>query len=326
MAETGPFQPAIWLKNGHLQTLWPFCFRHRPNPAYRRERVELPDGDFIDIDWLDGTDTPATQAIALLIHGLQGSSQSHYIRGAASALCKAGYKVAAMNFRGRSGEMNRTAVFGHAGHTGDINFIVDKLHRDFPDLAINIMAVSLGASMVLNWLAKDKRAASLVQCAVMISVPFLLDKSAERISQGFSRVYQFYLILSLKNTIASKLKKMHLPGILPDWRQSRTFFEFDDAVTSRLHGFEDVDDYYAHASTKNQLKSIQTPLLILHARDDPFISADAIPSEIEVHRNTRLEIYDNGGHAGFISTAGYKPLYWLDNRILSYFQQFLNSE
>ena len=240
MAVIEPFKPAPWLKNAHLQTLWPFCLRSHPKPAYRRQRIELPDGDFMDIDWLDPAGKSKPKAITVLVHGLQGSSQSHYIRGMGTALSRSGFQVAALNFRGRSGELNRRAIFGHAGHTRDINFIIRKLTKDFPGRRITIVGVSLGASMVLNWLAKEKNAPRLINSAVVISTPFLLDQSARKMSDGFSRVYQFYLILSLKKSIASKLKKMPLPGILDHWKTSRTFFEFDDAVTSRLHGFGSV--------------------------------------------------------------------------------------
>ena len=214
MADFTPFKPAPWLKNAHLQTLWPFCFRHYPKPDYRRERVELPDGDFIDIDWLESEDTHNSKAVTLLVHGLQGSSQSHYIRGIGSALHNAGFNVAALNFRGRSGEMNRLAIFGHAGHTEDIDFIVGKLKQQYADHHISILGVSLGASMVLNWLARENSASKLIHCAAVVSTPFLLNESAKQMSSGFSKIYQFYLILSLKNTIKKKLKNMPLPGII----------------------------------------------------------------------------------------------------------------
>ena len=325
MAEYEPFKPAPWLKNAHLQTLWPFCFRHHPKPAYQRERVELPDGDFIDIDWIKPAAIRNPKAITLLIHGLQGSSQSHYIRGIGNALQQQNFQVAAINFRGRSGEMNRLPVFGHAGHTEDICYIVNKLKTDYPNRPITIVGVSLGASMVINWLANDQSASKLIHSAVVVSTPFLLDKSAKRMSIGFSRIYQNYLILNLKNSIRKKLTKMRLPGILDQWPKSKTFFEFDDAVTARLHGFKDVNDYYSQASTKNQLRSVEIPLLIIQARDDPFMSADVIPCKSEINRNTVLEIYDSGGHAGFISAIRWKPVYWLDQRIVSYFNNSLNT-
>ena len=325
MIDFEPFKPAPWLKNAHLQTLWPFCFRRHPKPKYQRQRIELPDGDFIDLDWLACADKTRTKAITLLIHGLQGSSQSHYIRGIGKALQSANFQVAAINFRGQSGESNRLPIFGHAGHTQDIDFIVKQLKKNFPDKPITMVGVSLGASMVLNWLAKEKPNADLVHSCAVISTPFLLEQSAKRMSIGFSMVYQSYLIFSLKRSIALKLKKMPLPGILENWKQSKNFFEFDDAVTSRLHGFEDVHDYYQQASTKYKLSLIKTPLLIIQAQDDPFMSADVIPKTNEIHENTSLEIYNYGGHAGFISARRCKPIYWLDQRIVSYFNNSLNN-
>ena len=323
MTDFEPFKPAPWLKNPHLQTLWPFCFRRNPKPAYRRQRIELADGDFIDVDWLDCVNKSAIKGITLLIHGLAGSAQSHYIRGIGTALQRNNFQVAAINLRGQSGELNRLPIFGHAGHTDDINFIISKFSQDFPDYPITIMGVSLGASMVLNWLAKEKPDSHLLNCAVVISTPFLLDKSSRRMSIGFSKVYQHYLIINLKNSIKTKLKKMPLPPILDRWMQSKTFFEFDDAVTSRLHGFKDVDDYYRQASTKNQLSSIETPLLIIHSKDDPFMSADVIPEANEINRNTTLELYDHGGHAGFVGAKRWQTFYWLDQRIVCYFNNAL---
>lgn len=323
MAEFEPFKPAPWLKNAHLQTLWPFFFRFHPRPSYQRERVELPDGDFIDIDWLSAYHESRPKAVVLLIHGLQGSSQSHYIRGIGAALCAAGFMTAALNFRGRSGEMNRLAIFGHAGHTDDVDFIIGKLSKDHPDQKIAILGVSLGASMLINWLARGKNVSQRVHSAAVISTPFLLSESAKRMSAGFSRVYQYYLISNLKSSVRQKLKKMPMPGILNRWPQSKTFFDFDDAVTARLHGFRDVHDYYQQASTKNLLPAVTTPLLIIQSRDDPFMSADVIPPASDVNANTKLEIYDSGGHAGFVGSRKGKPFYWLDKRIVHHFEQTL---
>ena len=316
-----PFQPANWLKNSHLQTLWPFFFRSKPKPVFNRERLELPDGDFIDVDWLtDGNSQ--TKELAILIHGLQGSSNSHYIRGISQSLVQSNHRVAVMNFRGRSGQMNRLPLFGHAGFTDDIDYLVKKVKTREPNTNIKLVSVSLGASMMLNWLAKIPQSIDLVSCAVAVSSPFDLNESAIRINTGFSKVYQHYLISSLKQSTTDKLALMQLPSILPNWRKSKTFFEFDDAVTSRLHGFEDVHDYYTQSSTRKKLISIETPLLLIQSRDDPFMSQRGLPDKTELNNKTEFEIYDHGGHVGFVGARHFMPHYWLDQRITRYLSQY----
>ena len=320
MAEIKPFKPAFWLKNPHLQTFWPYLFRFQPKPEYQRERIELPDNDFIDLDWLKLPQIKKPKAIVILIHGLQGCSQSHYIRGFASKLHQSDYQVIAINLRGRSGEMNRQPIFYNAGYSTDIDFIVRKIRNDYPDLKINAVAVSLGGSMLLNWLALTKDASVLVNQVAVISVPYLLASCARKMETGISRVYQYHLVSSLKKSTRQKLSLMDLPNILSTWPQSQTFFEFDDAVTSRLHGFKDVDDYYQQASTKLKLAQISNQLLLIQSKDDPFMSQDVIPTADQLNTNTRLEVYDNGGHVGFVSANGLKPHYWLDNRLLAFFE------
>ncbi len=323
MAQAKPFIPAFWLKNPHLQTFWPYLFRFKPKPSYQRQRVELPDDDFIDLDWLKLCEQTVPKATVLLIHGLQGCSQSHYIRGLATALHNAHYQVAAINLRGRSGEMNRRPVFYNAGYSPDIDFLVREIKQRDPEIAINAIAVSLGGSMLLNWLASTDDADQLVNCAAVVSVPFLLASCAKKMEQGFSRIYQHYLISSLKASAKSKLKQMDLPNILSNWESSKTFFEFDDTVTSRLHGFKDVNDYYEKASSKYKLTNIKTPLLIIQSSDDPFMSDDVIPNDQQINKNTILEVYKKGGHVGFVAAQGLKPYYWLEQRIIEFFEKKL---
>ncbi len=320
MAGIKPFKPAFWLQNPHLQTFWPYLFRFKPRPKYQRERIELPDDDFIDLDWLKTPATKKPKAIVVLIHGLQGCSRSHYIRGFASKLHQSDYQVVAVNLRGRSGEMNRQPIFYNAGYSNDIDFVIRKISNEYPDLDINAVAVSLGGSMLLNWLALTEDASNLINRAVVISVPYLLASCAKKMETGFSRIYQYHLVSSLKKSTRKKLRLMELPNILPIWPQSKTFFEFDDAVTSRLHGFKDVDDYYSQASTKYKVKQITNPLLLIQSTDDPFMSMDVIPMVDQLNTNTKLELYKNGGHVGFVSAQGLKPYYWLDNRLLAFFE------
>ena len=321
MAESKPFVPAFWLRNSHLQTFWPFLFRFKPKPNYQRERIELPDGDFIDLDWLKTDKEKTPKATVLLIHGLQGCSQSHYIRGLADSLHKSNYQVVAINLRGRSGEMNREPVFYHAGYNSDIDFLIRRIKQNNPDTILNTIAASLGGSMLLNWLAQTDDAKELVNSAAVVSVPFLLASSAKKMEKGLSRIYQYHLVSSLKVSTKAKLAQMSLPKILPSWKHSKTFFEFDDAVTSRLHGFKDVNDYYQQASTKYKLHSIANPLLIIQSSDDPFMSDDVIPHETQINNNTTLEVYKNGGHVGFVGSNGCMPYYWLDHRIVAFFEQ-----
>ncbi len=307
------FSAAPWLPGAHAQTLWPFLMRRTAALPYRRERLELADGDFLD---LDHSDVAAGARRLLVLHGLEGCSRSAYVQGLIRRMNSQGWNATAMNLRGCSGEPNRLARAYHAGQTDDLTAVVTHLLACEPHAQLSLAGFSLGGNIVLKWLGEQGDAAP-VRNAVAVSVPFVLRELAQRMQQGFSRLYQAHFIRLLGASYRRKFVDGDLPPPHPPElvRQLRTFFAFDDAVTARLHGFDGVDDYYARASCRPWLGRIAVPTHIVQALDDPFMTVTMLPPADELPPAVTLELAAGGGHVGFVNGLPWQPHYWLDARL-----------
>jgi predicted alpha/beta-fold hydrolase len=318
MITRSAFRPAWWLPGPHLQTLYPSLFRSRNIPPLRRERIELPDGDFVDLDW-----TPQTDGLCVLIlHGLEGSIDSHYASGMLNTLANNGHTAGLMYFRGRSGESNRLPRSYHSGDTGDLDFVMQHVSRLHPEKSIAVIAYSLGGNVLLKWLGEQGDKAIPVT-AITLSVPFDLNSAALRLEQGMSRIYQQHLLQRLRESVKKKASTHPMPFPTDRLEELRTFREFDHAITAPLHGFEGVDDYYQQSSCKPFLKHIAIPTLMLQARDDPFLPESALPVEGDLNELVTLELSRRGGHVGYVS--GWNPLqpvFWSEQRVLQHLSEF----
>ena len=304
------FKPAWWLPGGHAQTLWAGLLRRRVLPPLTRERVELEDGDFIDLIWSG----PAGGQIVLLLHGLEGGLHSHYVGGIMRQLNRRGFRACLMLFRGCGEEPNRLPISYHSGKTDDPQRILEHIRSSRRRQVYAAVGVSLGGNLLLKWLGEQGSRSPLVK-AVALSVPFLLDDAARRLQQGLSRVYQRHLIASLKTRYRRKFSRIPTP-LTVQLEQITSFYQFDDQITAPLHGFAGVEDYYRRCSSRQFIASIRVPTLILHARDDPFMFTDTPPGEAELPANVWLELTQGGGHAGFVSgiIPGWAD-YWAEQRI-----------
>lgn len=314
-----PFTPAWWCRGPHMQTLWPRLVRRKPRLSLRRERLELPDGDFIDLDWTQNSAGP----IVIVLHGLEGSSRSIYARGLLCAIAKRGWRGVVMNFRGCSEEPNRLPRRYHSGDTGDLAYLVDILHQREPHTPLAAVGYSLGGNVLLKWLGSAKQTEKLT-AAVAVSVPFVLAATADRMQRGFSRIYQWGLLRNLRRSTAAKRDIMDLPITVSDLSSLKTFREFDEHVTAPLHGFDGADQYYSVASSRQYLRNITVSTLVLHARDDPFMTEASIPLREELPASVMLELSSHGGHVGFVSgTWPWTARYWLEERIPEYLKNIL---
>lgn len=314
----GCFQPAWWCRSPHMQTLWARLMRRAPRVSLQRERLELPDGDFIDLDWTAAGSGP----IVVILHGLEGSSDSPYARGILQAVGRRGWRGVVMHFRGCSGEPNRLARSYHSGDTGDLAYFIDVLRQREPCTPLATVGFSLGGNVLLKWLGKTGKEASL-RAAVAVSVPFVLHSAADRLQHGFSRLYQWQLMRSLRNSINEKRHRMELPLKIRDLSALKSFRDFDEHVTAPLHGFDSANHYYTVSSSRQYLKGIVVPTLLLHARDDPFMTETAIPRDDELAESVTLELSSRGGHVGFVAgNWPWQPRYWLEERIPAYFARY----
>jgi len=294
-----PFTPPRWLRNPHLQTLWPKLFRRRPALPLLRERLELADGDFIDLAWAVGGSGP----VVLVIHGLEGNLRSHYALPTMAALLRTGFQPVFMHLRGCSGEPNRLDRTYHSGAIEDLAEVLALLQASGRPVAAAI-GFSLGGNLLLRYLGTAGDS-SLLRAAAAVSVPFVLADAARRLEQGPSRIYQRYLVDRLKRSYRQKFAHQPSPLRL-DLDRIRTLWEYDEQVTAPLNGFAGADDYYTRCSSLGYLPAITTPTLILHSTDDPFMYPHNVPQPGQAGPGVHLAIQAHGGHVGFIDG----PLPW----------------
>ncbi|MBI2490885.1 MAG: alpha/beta fold hydrolase [Candidatus Rokubacteria bacterium] len=298
----GAFRPPWWCRSAHLQTIWGPLFR-RGRLAVRRERVATRDGDFVDLDWAEGGAPGAP--LLLVLHGLEGSSQSHYAVGLMHGAAGRGWRAATLNFRSCSGELNRRDQFYHSGHTEDLDDVVRLLLGREPGLALGVVGVSLGGNVLVKWLGERADGApAAVFGAVAISTPFRLTPCAESLDEGFNRaVYTANFLKSMRAKVRDKARRS--PGFavrvdVPRALRARTFREYDRAVTAPLNGFADERDYWTRASSAPYLARVRRPTLLIHALDDPMVPAASLPDPAALPPAVHAEFVPRGGHAGFI--------------------------
>jgi predicted alpha/beta-fold hydrolase len=316
------FRPAWWLPGAHAQTIFPAVLRRRRPPPVKFEELALPDGDFVELCWRDDSagseDSAPARPVVAVFHGLEGSIASHYAGSMLRALRGAGWNFVLMHFRGCGSRHNRLDRSYHSGDTGDIAWLMKTLARRFPDAPLAAIGYSLGGNALLKYLAEHRLPSSL-RAAAAVSVPFVLADGAERLNRGMSRLYQRHLLRRLRNKVLDKFRERPLPapaGPLEMLSSCTDFRRFDDRFTAPLHGFSGADEYYARSSCREYLHAITVPTLILHARDDPFLTPDAIPHPRELGSGVTLELARRGGHVGFVAgRVPGRPLYWLEHRI-----------
>ena len=313
------FSPAPLLGSRHLQTIWAPLFRRPPRVPLRRERWELPDGDFLDVDRLDGE--PGMPRL-LVLHGLEGSSESGYARGLLAQARRRGWHAAALNFRSCSGEANRLLRSYHSGETGDLAFAVEQIRAAAPGQTQIIIGISLGGNVLTRWLgAQAGEVPPEVRAAVAISAPFDLARCAASLdARGFwARVYRDRFLRTLKAKARGKATRFPDAFELAALERLSTLTGFDDLVTGPLHGFTGAADYYARCSSGPHVAKVAVPMLLLSAEDDPFIPGAALPREAAAaSRCVRLEISPRGGHVGFVAGSLAHPRYWAEERAMAW--------
>lgn len=321
------FTPPWWAKNRHVQTIFPRLMQKRAKLAYRLEKLPLPDGDFVNLVWAG--DVKNAKGLIILFHGLEGSIRSHYSNDMAANFVNQGYAIVLMHFRGCGGEQNLTPRAYHSGETEDAWYLLNWLQDKFPNLPKAAMGFSLGANMLLKLLSEQPKQ-NIIQATMAVSTPFDLALCAKSINQGFSKVYQAYLLKSMVNNLLVKMKTIDYSGLLKvnqsHIRQFKSFRDFDQHITAPLHGYAGADDYYQQCSSKGLLKTVATPTLILHAKDDPFMHRSIVPNSHELSPSICIEVSENGGHVGFLQGLPWRPKIWMQQRANDFFQPFFEAD
>ncbi|MCS4504012.1 alpha/beta fold hydrolase [Arhodomonas aquaeolei] len=301
------FRPAPWLPGAHAQTIWPALCRPTPHVTLTRHPVTLPDGAVIHTYW--GPERPGP--LVLLLHGLGGDAGAPYCRGLVRALAAADFQAVVIEGRGTGGQPGRR--FYHAGAWRDPAAVLARLPVADPRRTVHAVGISIGGSILLNWLAATGEDCPLAS-AVAVSTPFDLAACAANIDRGFARVYQAYLLNGLRRLLRRRARRNGAP--VPALTGIRSLRAFDERITAPLHGFRNAADYYRRASTAGRLAAVTRPCLLIQAEDDPFVPASTIPTASALGPRTRLERQPRGGHVGFV--GGPHPLaadYWLERRV-----------
>jgi predicted alpha/beta-fold hydrolase len=293
-----------WLPGGNLQTIWPALYARRaeaPLPAYRRERWNTPDGDFVDVDFLDAA-VAGPKPLLVLFHGLEGSSKSHYAEVFGAFAHARGWDYAVPHFRGCSGELNLAPRAYHSGDFEEIGWILARLRAQRePSQPLLAAGVSLGGNALMRWAEEaGAEASKLASAAAAISAPLDLAAGGAAIGRGFNRlVYTRMFLSTMKPKALAKLAQH--PGLFDREKllAARDLYAFDDVFTAPLHGFRGTDDYWSRGSAKPHLNRIRIPALVVNAVNDPFVPAASLPRQGEVGRHVTLWQPAHGGHVGF---------------------------
>jgi hypothetical protein len=314
------YAPPWWLTGAHAQTLAGQFLRPAPDGILTTERIETPDGDFLDITWMPETDP--TVPLVLVLHGLEGHTRKGYMVQTYLALADRGMRAVGLNFRGCSGEVNRKPRFYHSGETEDVGFVFGLLRERFPTRPLMAIGFSLGGNILLKYLGeRGAKHAATFSAAVAVSVPYDLSAGADALERrGMARIYTGYFLRSLVAKV--RAKKEILANILDleaVWA-SATIRDFDDAATVKLHGFSGSEDYYRKSSSNRFVQSVRVPTLLLQSRDDPFLPAAALPlSAIEANPFLTLVLTDRGGHVGFLEGGPpWNPAFWVEEQSASF--------
>ena len=284
------------------------------------ERIETPDGDFLDLDWMPETDP--TAPLVLVLHGLEGHTERGYMVQTFLALAERGLRSVGLNFRGCSGEVNRLPRFYHSGETEDVGFIVTLLRERFPSRQLMAIGFSLGGNILLKYLGEqESNNAAPLSAAVVISVPYDLSAAADVLEgRGMARIYAHYFLRSLLAKVREKETILaHFLDLDAVWA-SKTLRDFDAAATSKLHGFAGAEDYYRKSSSNRFVPTVRVPTLIIHSRDDPFLPLAAVPLvAIEANPLLTLVLTDAGGHVGFFEGGPpWNPRFWMEDQCASF--------
>lgn len=302
-----------WTFNGHIHTICSSLFGKTRKPPHKRIEIDTPDNDFLELDVIRFNNT---NPVVVLFHGLEGSTSRYYMTELMNALYTFKYSVIAVNFRSCGSRLNRQKRFYHSGETKDPLTVFRWAQKQFPGRKLFAAGFSLGSNVLLKSLG-ELGFGHPVDAAVGISTPYDLKEGSHALSHGFNQVYDKLFVFTLAQKARAKRKKY--PDI-PKF-EGTTLYEFDNQITSKIHGFKDAEDYYKQCSSRHFIQDIKKPTLLIHSRQDPLCPYHSIPlHKIENNNYTDIIVTNEGGHVGFWS----KPYGWLNRSIVNFFNRLVN--
>ena len=311
---TSSYRPEVFFRNGHLATIYSALLRKVEGPEQFRERIPLPDGDFLDLDW-SRSETP-THKVLVLLHGLEGNAQRPYMTGSARLFSARGYDVCAVNLRGCSGVPNRLFRSYHSGATEDLHAILRHVLKMSTYKKVYLKGFSLGGNLILKFLGEHPQYSDRITGAAAISVPCDLHDSLLQLNKAKNWLYTRRFLSTLREKVREKQKRFPERITTAEVEKIRSLKDFDDYYTSRAHGFTDALDYYTRCSSLRFLEGIRVPTLLLNARNDSFLGPRCYPVEAcRNHSSVYFESPDYGGHVGFVGEGSH---YYSERRSLEF--------
>ena len=311
------YQPPFWAKNGHLHTILPALFRKLPSAVCVREELTLDDGDFLELDYI----RQGSRGVVVVLHGLASHSRQGYTKGMSMAMAAAGFDVCAVNFRGCGGKPNRLYRSYHSGATDDVQEVVRYLTQKYDE--INIVGFSLGGNVTLKYMAEaPQNLPDKVKAAVAVSVPVDLASCSQKLSAGSNKIYLKRFLDRVKETTRQKMPLSD--GQLTEAKIAavQSFTDFDNLYTAPAHGFGDAANYYKTNSSLTFLPNTDRPVLLITAKDDPFLTPLCFPDEIaRSHTYFHLLNTKYGGHVGFINKKINNDTYWSEQQAVAFIRQ-----
>jgi len=315
IVEKSLYKPHPFLKNPHAQTIFPAIFRQVKDVQYKRETLRTPDKDILELDW---SRVGATK-LAIISHGLEGSSEQPYAKGMVKRLNQEGWDALAWNFRGCGGRPSKFINSYHSGKTDDLDYILKHTRSDkFYYEQVVLIGFSVGGNITLKYLGeRGQNVDSRLTHSVSFSVPLHLESTSDQLAKRENRLYMEWFLWSLRRKIKGKESEMRLFGLDTDnLHRISTFYEFDNRFTAPLNGFKDAIDYWKKSSSLHYLSGVKVPSLVVNALDDPFLTDRCFPfQESKEHPFLFLETPDRGGHVGFFSS---QSSYWAEERAVKF--------
>ncbi len=311
-----------WLPGAHLQTIVPARFFPRPDVQYRREIVDMPDGDFIVLDWSEPEPMELNAPVLVHFHGLEGDSHSHYAEALMHECVKCGWRGVVAHFRGCGGLPNRLPRAYFAGDSDDCDWVLRTVHERFITAPIYAVGVSLGGNYIAKYMGERPQDASFLTAAVSIGAPVDLVAGSEIMSRGANKLYEEMFLSTLKEKLIDKAKRFPDLIDINKVKSCKTLYDFDSVYTAPIHHFKSAMEYWTLCSAKRYLKNVTRPLLLLNAKNDPFLPRWALPTEKDVSDCVYLEQPEEGGHIGFPRGNPPGDLGYLPERVMRFFSAF----
>ncbi|MCM2679364.1 hydrolase [Echinimonas agarilytica] len=319
------FNPSIWVRNRHLQTIWSRLFPRKQLVSLKTWHIPSSDGEQLNLCIANNLPIES-KGIVVLLHGLEGSAQSDYIQGMFQALIRHQFTPMVLEFRGCGSAQNLKERAYHSGETSDLSHVIEVIRAQHPTQSISAIGYSLGGNVLAKYLGEMGEQCHLSSAAI-VSAPLDLAACAAQMNTFSASIYQSHLIDSMQQKLIDKLKRVEWQTFTPpspnDILKLKSFWQFDNTITAPLHGFDDVHDYYTQSSAKQFLKAIHKPCLIIHAKDDPFMNEHVIPLKSELSASIEYSLQDYGGHVGFIKGSPWRPYYWLEHTVPNWIESQL---